>query len=88
MGYSVTVNNGKVHYGVNHYTADTVEDLKKVPVGAPGSTVFCIENSQHYMLDTQGYWRKVNLGSGSGSTSGDDTVDTEVIYEGGRDPWA
>ena len=82
MGYAITVNNGKVHYGVNHYTADKVEDLKKIPVGAPGSTVFCIENSQHYMLDTQGYWRKVDLG-GNGSGSSADGQNVEMVYEGG-----
>ena len=82
MGYSLTAQNGRVVYGVKHYTIDKLADLKDVPARTAGCTAFCIENSKEYMMDTKGYWREVDLG-GNGSGSGAGSQNVEVVYEGG-----
>ena len=68
------------NYGVKHYNADTYNDIALIPVedAMPGSTVFVIDTSSYYMLNSEKRWVSVNLGSSGGGSSGG-----HVIYEGG-----
>jgi hypothetical protein len=69
------------NYGIKHYYADTYADVANIPLedAATGSTVFVIDTSTNYMLNSEKRWISVNLGSsgGGGSTGGN------IIYEGG-----
>jgi len=53
MGYSIFSNSGKQNYGIKHFIVDTVNDIAKVSANtSPGSTIFVIETSESYMLNT------------------------------------
>lgn len=54
MSFRILSNSGKTHYGVNEYIIDTYDDIKKLNVKniTPGSTVFVIDVSEYYMLNT------------------------------------
>ncbi len=38
------------------YIADTLEDLKKIPVCSMGSTCYVIETAEKYMINSKGEW--------------------------------
>lgn len=68
------------NYGIKHYYADTYADILSIPLEdtAIGSTVFVIDTSTYYMLNSEKRWVSVNLGSSnSEGTTG------HVVYEGG-----
>jgi hypothetical protein len=47
-------NSGKTAYGVKKYVVDTVSEIVNLPTNITiGSTVFVIENSSSYMLNSQ-----------------------------------
>lgn len=85
--YTINSNSGKVAHGIKKYIVDTANDILELPTkdAAPGSLAFVIDNSNYYMLNHQGQWKKVNLGAGSGTGGGGDTPDMpeDIIYDGG-----
>lgn len=85
---SVGANRNRKAYGIKHYNIDTEQDLQHIDVDYEimGTTAFVIETSQHYMLNGSKEWKKIKVGSGSGSS--DDIydgggVEGEDIYDGG-----
>ena len=38
------------------YIADTLEDLKKIPMCSMGSTCYVIETAEKYMINSKGEW--------------------------------
>lgn len=63
---------GRKAYNVKKYVVDSTADLSDLPTtGQPGSTAFIIESSETYMLNGNQEWKKISIGSGSGS-SGED----------------
>lgn len=67
---------GQVSYNVVKLVLDTADDVVYLPQGfAPGSTAFVIENSDRYMLNSKGEWKKVKTAS---TSSGDDSTDGDV----------
>ena len=75
-------NQGHEAYGTKHFGCDTESEVPNLPTDcAMGSTAFVIETSKRYMLNSQGKWIAIAVGSGGGSTpSPDDTI----IYDGGE----
>ena len=69
------------NYGVKHYRADSYVDVMQIDVSTAGmgSTVFVIDTSTYYMLNSQKQWIAVDLGNAGG---GD--VPSVVIYDGGN----
>ena len=80
---------GQVSYNVVKLILDTADDVAYLPQGfAPGSTAFVIENSDQYMLNSKGEWKKVKMnstsgGSGNGGTVEDADGDGIPDYDGG-----
>lgn len=77
--------NGNVEtYGIKHFILDTNNDLPTIATEKlhMGSTVFIINSSEHYMLNSSKKWIKVNLDSGGGSGGGGSDT-PEVEYDGG-----
>lgn len=87
--YAITAQNNHAYYNVKHLVCNTSGDVDSVPTtAAPGSTLFCIETSESYMLNTQKQWVKVTLpcgcdGGGSGGGGGGDIPDD---YEYATEP--
>lgn len=53
MGYIIS----NVQYGCIEYVADSESEVDLIPTDcAPGSTIFVIENSNVYMLNTLKQW--------------------------------
>lgn len=67
------------NYGVKHYTADSYNDVALIPLAdiMPGSTVFVIDTSTYYMLNSEKKWITVNLAASGGA------VPAGIVYEGG-----
>ena len=82
--YTIGKNNGQIVYGIQHFYADVLEDVSKIPTATltVGSTVFVIATSTTYMLNHEKKWVKVNLTSNSGGGGG--TPSDTYIYEGGE----
>ena len=71
MGTIIRANSNKIAYGIKELVIDTDADLQKLNVHnlTAGTTVFSIESSQYYILNSAKEWKKFNsLGSGT-STS-------------------
>lgn len=84
MGISIISNSGIKTYGIKHFIVDTEAEVNTVSTDcAPGSTIFILETSQSYMLNTKHKWISVNLNSAGGNSSSDlDNTDT-IIFNGG-----
>ena len=80
-------NGGKIAYGVKHYILDQkadLEELKLTTAIKPGTTVFIIETSKYYMLNSKYEWIEINPFSTNGSNGGGDNDDPfDNIYDGG-----
>lgn len=61
MGYQLIATGGKGVYNYDEFVADTVEDLKAIPVNQSnvGSTVFVIEGSKVFMLNSERQWKEI-----------------------------
>ena len=72
----IGANGNKPSYGIKHYNADTEKDrLAIVTLNlTPGSTVFVIENSKHYMLNSARKWVEIHP-SGKPSSDSDGEQD-------------
>ena len=55
------------------YIADTIEDLKELPLASMGSTCYVISNATKYIVNSKGEWiaQYTNSGSGSGGAMPD-----------------
>ena len=72
----IGANGNRPSYGIKHYNADTEQDREKIITVnlTPGSTVFVIENSKHYMLNSARKWVLITPyghSSGGGQDGGD-----------------
>lgn len=68
MGVFIKANSNKIAYGIKDLVIDLDSDLKKLDVKAlsAGTTVFSIESSKHFMLNTKKEWKEIDpLGSGA-----------------------
>lgn len=85
MSYHIFSNSGKVAYGVKELIIDTYNDINKFNVKflTPGTTVFVIDVSEYYMLNTQLKWVQVDH-NGNGLVSDIISGEVEVIYDGGE----
>lgn len=68
----IGANGNKIAYGVKHYNVDTEADREAIGTFnlTPGSTVFVIENSKHYMLNGSKKWIEIKPFSTSSSSGG------------------
>ncbi len=79
-------NSNKIAYGIKHFNLDEVVDLAELNKATltPGSTVFIISTSKHYMLNGNKKWVEIQpfcqAGGGSGGGGGSDN---DYIYDGG-----
>lgn len=89
---SLGANRNKIAYGIKHYNLDTEADLQEINVNREmmGTTVFVIETSQQYMLNSKKEWKKVNTANNSGGSGSNDEIydgggveGDENIYDGG-----
>lgn len=71
MGSRVVANGGKVHYGVNTYICDSVEDLEALTSCSPGSKAFVFETNGSYIKNNKFQWILRSVVGGGGSGSGD-----------------
>ena len=88
MSFHILSNSGKLAYGVKEFIIDTYDDINAINVKSitPGSTVFVIDASEYYMLNTKLEWKKVNIANGAtapGQGGGSTPEEIEVIYDGG-----
>ena len=89
MAFRIISQAGKPVYNLKELVVDTYDDVATIRTAdlAVGSTVFVIDTSKYYMLNTQKQWIKVNIANGNGNTSGDnDNPDNkyEIVYDGGE----
>ena len=97
--FTIRANGDRTSYGVKHYTLDTIDDLKQLEKKdiTSGSTIFIINSSKYYMLNSKKQWVEIfpynnssNGGSGpapgesydGGSIDGSDPMPGES-YDGG-----
>lgn len=82
--FSIYANSNKIVHGQKDFLVDSIDDLSKIPTAklVPGTTAFVIAISQHYMLNHNQEWVKVNL-TGSSSSSDSDDEPQIIIYDGG-----
>ena len=85
---SIGANQNRIAYGIKHYNADHESDRLSINTFniTPGSTVFVIENSKHYMLNNKKEWIEINLfgnGSSNGNTGSGDNDSGDGFYDGG-----
>ena len=80
--FTVYANGNRKSYGIKHYTLDTIDDLKALEKRdlTPGSTIFIIKGSKHYMLNSKKQWVEIFPYSAN-SSSGDS--DNDHNYDGG-----
>lgn len=67
MSTIIKSNGNKVAYGVKELVIDFDADLQKLNVRnlTAGTTVFSIESSRHFILNSKKEWKKIDpLGSG------------------------
>lgn len=77
MGAILKANSNKVAYGIKDLVIDFDADLKKLNVKAlsAGTTVFSIESSKHFILNSKKEWKEIDpLGSGAFTSS---TIDLD-----------
>lgn len=76
----IGANRNKVAYGIKHYNTDTENDRLSISTLnlTPGTTVFVIENSKHYMLNSARKWIEINpFGKEATSSGGQDGGDID-----------
>jgi hypothetical protein len=92
MAYRISTQAGKVTYNLKELIADTYNDISKINVTslAPGSTVFVIDTSECYMLNSKKEWKLVHFncvydGEGVEPPSNNDCILNEdhIIWDGG-----
>lgn len=60
MAYELTSTNGQVQYGIDVYTIDFKEDLKKLPKRSKmGSQALCLEDGNVYIKKSDGTWKEI-----------------------------
>ena len=82
---TVIANRNQMSYGIKHYNVDFPEDIKRINVStaAPGSTVFVIQDSTRYTLNSRLEWIETKpFGKGS-SSSNNGSEDEIKFYDGG-----
>lgn len=81
MSYRISKQSGKTTYNLKEFTVDVESDISKINKSqlAVGSTVFVIDTSTSYMLNSQRIWKEVDLGGGNKNNP--DKYD--IIYDGG-----
>ena len=86
MSYRIQSQAGKTTYNIKELLIDTYSDIASINVKtlAPGSTVFVIDKSEHYMLNNKFEWVKVSIGGGNNVLSGAVSGEVELIYDGGE----
>ena len=60
--FTIYSNGNRTAYGIKHYDLDTINDLevlKKRKDIVPGSTVFVIESSKYYKLNSKKQWIEI-----------------------------
>lgn len=84
-------NGNKISYGIKHYDLDTIDDVARINKSSltPGSTIFIINSSKYYKLNSKKQWVEIfpngkgsSSNSGSGSGDGDESGSAEN-YDGG-----
>ena len=82
----------RISYGIQHFVVDTEENLvvfKKQNSIKPGSTIFVIDTSKYYMLNSLKQWIEINpygknsSNNGSGDNDGENPEQNDNIYDGG-----
>ena len=65
--FTVASKNNTARYNLTQFVCNTENDIAVVPTTvAPGSTLFCIESSNTYMLNTNKEWVKISANNGIG----------------------
>ena len=66
--FTVASKNNTARYNLTQFVCNTENDIAVVPTTvAPGSTLFCIESSNTYMLNTNKEWVKISVNNAEGS---------------------
>lgn len=86
--FTIRANGDRTSYGVKHYTLDTIDDLKQLEKKdiTPGSTIFIINSSKYYMLNSKSQWVEIfpYYNSSNGGSDDDDPGSSPGnIYDGG-----
>lgn len=64
MAIFMTKNENYTQTGVYKFVADSEADIQDIPKDvAPGSRIFCIENSKVFVLSTSFEWIEIKSGS-------------------------
>lgn len=80
MGIKIFSNSGVKAYGIKHFILDTADDLNNLSTSyTPGCSVFILETSENYILNTQHQWIKINAGGGSSSP-----LDDTITFDGNK----
>lgn len=82
MSFRIQSQSGRTTYNLKKFTVDTFADISKIAVRelAVGSTVFVIDTSENYMLNSQRQWIKVKLGGGTAIA---DPEEYQVVWDAG-----
>ena len=68
--FAVASKNNTARYNLTKFVCNTENDIIGVPTTvAPGSTLFCIESSNTYMLNTNREWVKISVNNAGGGGS-------------------
>ena len=68
--FAVASKNNTARYNLTKFVCNTENDIAEVPTTvAPGSTLFCIESSNTYMLNTNREWVKISVNNAEGGSS-------------------
>ena len=68
--FTVASKNDIARYNLTQFVCNTENDITVVPTTvAPGSTLFCIESSNTYMLNTNREWVKISANNAEGGSS-------------------
>lgn len=83
--FTIYSNGNKTSYGIKHYDLDTIEDLKLMEKKdiTPGSTIFIINSSKYYKLNTKRQWIEIFPYSNSSNSGGGSGSDEDFNYDGG-----
>ena len=75
--FAVASKNNTARYNFTQFVCNTENDIAVVPTTvAPGSTLFCIESSNTYMLNTNREWVKISV-----NNAGDSGGYSEIIID-------
>lgn len=80
--FTIYSNGNRKSYGIKHYDLDTIDDLKLMEKKdiTPGSTIFIINSSKYYKLNSQKKW--IEIFPYSNSSNGGSDID-DPNYDGG-----